>query len=345
MSTFNFGSYDFCSPTSSNGGGESASDKGSKGGSGEELLGKDTVLCWVETSTCRHLVLRSAGRRACLLKESECTAESHKASDKLEVPPEGAVGVKVFGKDQVCTSPLAGIDNLPLGYSLDNLDGAPRPARALMTALSTVPPALAGATGENLDALFKAEDSDPLAKAPGRPQVHVDTTAVKNMLEGYSGLVELACATPTGDSAEDNQRWPMIREGMALIEGAVMELDEQHAAFVKEVDGGFEEFTQDWKDSLGEPKTSLGPTVWDAIQGMDLKATQRNKEMSIAMDGLADFKKDARTTQYLGKQVERCDALAKDTRGGLRDLEGKMERTVDLIRPLGVPKSTWIPPW
>ena len=75
------------------------------------------MLCWVETSACRHLVRRSDGRRACLLKESECTAVSHKASDKLEVPPGGAVGVKVFGKDQVYASPLAGIDNLPLGYS------------------------------------------------------------------------------------------------------------------------------------------------------------------------------------------------------------------------------------
>ena len=72
---------------------------------------------------------------------------SHKASDKLEVPPEGAVGVKVFGKDQVYATPLAGIDNLPMGYSLDNLDGTPKPARALIVALSTVPPGPGGGHG------------------------------------------------------------------------------------------------------------------------------------------------------------------------------------------------------
>ena len=169
---------------------------------------------------------------------------------------------------------------------------------------------------ENLDALFKAEDTDPPEKNTGCPQVKLDTTVVKNMLEGHAGLVELACATPRGDSAEDNQRWPKIREGMSLLEEALMELDEQHADLVKEVDSGFEEFTQDWKDSLGEAKPSIGPTVWDAIQAMDIKATQRTKELGVALDGLAEFKKDTRASLSLGKQVARCDTLAKDTMGG-----------------------------
>ena len=79
------------------------------------------MLCWVEVVTCRHLVWGSDGRRACLLKEKECPSALHKVSDKLEAPPEGAVGVKVSGKDQVCATPLARIDNLPLGCALDNL--------------------------------------------------------------------------------------------------------------------------------------------------------------------------------------------------------------------------------
>ena len=41
--------FSLCSPTSSN-------DKGSKGGSREELLGKDTVLCVVEVDKCGNLV-------------------------------------------------------------------------------------------------------------------------------------------------------------------------------------------------------------------------------------------------------------------------------------------------
>ena len=77
----------------------------------------------------------------------------------LEVPHEGAVGVKVSRRDQVHATPLISTDKLPLGCTLDNLGEFPTPARALMAMLAMMPQVGGGSTVENLDALFKAEDS------------------------------------------------------------------------------------------------------------------------------------------------------------------------------------------
>ena len=61
---------------------------------------------------------------------------------------------------------------------------------------------------------FEAEASNPAKKPPGQPSAKVDTTmVVKDMLMGHSGLVDLACTTPTGNSKEDNLRRPKICEG------------------------------------------------------------------------------------------------------------------------------------
>ena len=129
----------------------SKSSKGSEGAgkvlvSGAGTAGK-THMVVVEEDMCRGHVKGQAGTKLCI--EVDCKVEYH-AKNKKEVPPEGAIFLKVPGrKYQVFSEPVVSIGNLPKGVTLDTLDtykGSVEALRAQMMTASSAPPK------ENLDA-------------------------------------------------------------------------------------------------------------------------------------------------------------------------------------------------
>ena len=122
----------------------SKSSKGSEGAgkarvSGAGSAGK-THMIVVDNDMCQGHVKGQAGTKLCI--EVDCKVEYH-AKNKKEVPPGGAIFLKVPGqKNQVFSEPVVSIGNLPKGVTLATLDtykGSVEALRAQMLTASDTP--------------------------------------------------------------------------------------------------------------------------------------------------------------------------------------------------------------
>ena len=105
----------------------------SPGAPSGEGTGKTHMLL-VNRLMCRGPMKGSGGAKLCVARR--CETKFH-VSDKTGVPEEGAIFLRVPGKEQVFAEPRLSILQLPAGFDIDDLEAQQQPPDALRALMLT----------------------------------------------------------------------------------------------------------------------------------------------------------------------------------------------------------------